>query len=399
MWDEPMTQLHINPVHGVAGDMLLGALVAAGADETRIRDDLGALDLEGWSLTIETTRRAGLVATSALVEVDTECQPVRSWRTIDDLLAESRVDETVCRGARATFARLAEVEARCHGVAVSEVHFHEVGALDAIIDIVGVHSAVCSLSPGLISSGPVGLGHGTVQTDHGTMALPAPATADLLVDAPIVGLDVQRETATPTGAALLSSLVTRWGPLPSGRLRSVGYGAGTWDPSSHANVVSVSLVDNGEPIGQDTVVELESNLDDVTPEQLGQLIEQLIDAGALDAWITPVVMKKGRPAHMLGVLAHPDDVARFVELIAAETGTLGVRQMTRTRHVMPRSTAEVHVEGELVRVKVGPHRAKPEHDDVVSVAAKTGRSIASVTAEALRKLDQGHLPYATGDER
>ncbi|MCH7789314.1 MAG: nickel pincer cofactor biosynthesis protein LarC [Acidobacteria bacterium] len=382
-----MTQLHINPVHGVAGDMLLGALLGAGAEEERVRSDLVSLGLDGWSLEVETTRRAGLAATSAVIDVDAASQPPRSWRTIDDLLAASSLEEGVCSGARSTFERLAKAEAQCHGVAPSEVHFHEVGALDAIVDIVGVHSAVRSLGPSVISSGPVGLGHGTVDTAHGELALPAPATANLLVGAPIRGLDVGHETATPTGAALLATLVKRWGSLPNGRLRVVGYGAGTWDPESHANVVSVSLIDGDEAIGHDTIVELESNLDDVTPEQLGQLIEQLMVAGALDAWVVPIVMKKGRPAHLLGVLSDPDDVAELVELIAVETGTLGIRQATRTRHVLARSTAEVQVDGHVIGVKVGPYRSKPEHDDVVAVAAKTGRSVNSVRAEALRKLD------------
>ncbi|MFQ5557106.1 MAG: nickel pincer cofactor biosynthesis protein LarC [Acidimicrobiales bacterium] len=375
--------LWINPALGVAGDMLLAALLDAGSDEAQVRDTLGLLGLEGWRLTITEERRRSIVCRRARVEaVATEHRP---WSRIDHHLATADLPAGVAAGSRATFRRLAEVESARHGVSLDEVHFHEVGAVDALIDIVGCWAALASLGIDLVASGPVGLGVGTVEAAHGRLPHPAPATTDLLTraEALVRGVDIDLETTTPTGAALLVSMVERWGPMPAGRLVASGLGAGHRDPDTHPNVVGVHVV---EPDGSSVVgsVIIETTVDDVTPEVLGHVVDRALAMGADDAWVVPVVMKKSRPAHQLRVLCAPPIVGDLVDLLARETGTLGLRTHEVTKHTLARRVDRVRVEGFDVAVKVGPHGAKPEHDDLVRVAAGTGCSVRAAAAEVLR---------------
>ncbi|MEZ5377701.1 MAG: nickel pincer cofactor biosynthesis protein LarC [Acidimicrobiales bacterium] len=383
--------LWLDPGFGASGDMLLGTLVGLGAPLDDVVARLERLGVEDWSITESIVSRCGLGATRVEVTAAAH-EHGRPWSEIDRLLAHADLSDGVRTGARRTFRLLGEIEAEAHGVTIDEVHFHEVGAVDAIVDIVGVWIAVDLLGLGSVAVGPVGLGHGTVKGAHGVLPLPAPATAALLAGAPVRPVDVAMETCTPTGAALLATLGT-WGPMPEGRLLRSARGAGGRDTPSHPNVVTGHLLDTDPdrdtgaagtagPASEPAVI-LETNLDDVTPEVLGYLIDRLLEDGAADAWVTPIVMKKSRPAHQLSVLTTPERAAALRDRISVETGTLGVRAIAATKYPLERSTHLISLLGHEVRIKLGPHGAKPEHDDLVAVAQATGQPLRSLTMQAL----------------
>ncbi|MFV0524220.1 MAG: LarC family nickel insertion protein [Acidimicrobiales bacterium] len=381
----------LDPTFGAAGDMLLGALVGLGAPVEGIRADLDRLRIDGWGFDVEPVTRSGLSATRAVVTAPAG-HAHRPWSLIDATLAGAGLPGPVAAGARRTFARLAEVEAGIHRVPVDEVAFHEVGAVDAIVDVVGTWSALVALGVDRVVTGPVGLGHGTVGSAHGRLPVPSPATADLLAGAPVHPLDIGLETVTPTGAALLATMTDRWGPIPAGRLRATARGAGTRDPGGHPNVVTAILLDGADAPGTsagpgavpEPAVELSTNLDDVTPEVVARTVEELLDAGADDAWVVPVVMKKGRPGHLLHALTGERLAPALIDLIARRTGTLGVRSRTLTKHRFPRHTTTVVVRDQVVRVKYGPYGAKPEHEDLVAASIATGEAVRQLALEAGR---------------
>ena len=386
-----------NPAVGVAGDMVIAALLDAGADEGTVREQLTALDLDGWQLHVEPTTRCQLTATSVCVEHD-EGHHHRSWSRIDAMLAAAPLRPRVSEGARRTFRALAVAEAAVHGIEIDEVHFHEVGAIDAIVDIVGAWAALDSLGAEVVASAPIGLGTGVVAMAHGQVPVPAPATLELLIGLPTVPVEQPGETATPTGVALLATMADQWGSLPAGRIAASGRGAGSRDPEAYANVLGAVRVERIEPgafeavefeAGAVEAVVIESNVDDVTPEVLGHLVGRLLEQGADDAWVTPIVMKKGRPAHMVSALCRPGIEAALRRTIAAETGTLGIRRRVVDKFELDRRTEQVCVHDDVVRIKVGPHGAKPEHDDVARIAERVGRPLREVAAEAIRSWTSG----------
>jgi pyridinium-3,5-bisthiocarboxylic acid mononucleotide nickel chelatase len=381
-----VTTLWIDPSFGASGDMLLGALVGLGADVAAVRSGLASLPVTGWTIEASTTTRGGLSADRVTVTTHDHSHH-RRWSEIDAMLAAAEaLPARVRDGARRTFRRLGEIEASAHAVPLDAVHFHEVGAVDAIVDVVGVWLAIDLIGVAVVVSGPVGLGHGTVRGAHGVLPLPAPATAALLAGAPVRSLDVEMETCTPTGAALLATLGT-WGPIPSGVLLAQARGAGGRDPAGHPNVVTAHLVATGVAASDMVVGEvlLETNLDDVTPEVIGHTIDRLLAAGADDAWAVPIVMKKSRPAFELRVLCAVALAPSLRQILSEETGTLGIREVTVAKHVHPRHVDEVEIDGVIVRIKVGPHGAKPEHDDLVAAARATGRPLRALAAEAVAR--------------
>lgn len=396
--DTPDT-LWINPVHGVAGDMLLGALLGLGAPLAEVEQQLASLDVPGWRITATSTTRRGLTATA--VEVDApDHDHHRPWSRIDALLAGAGLPAPVTDGARRTFRALAEAEARVHGVAIDEVHFHEVGAVDAIVDVVGTWSAWHLLGGPRVVTAPVGLGTGTAAMAHGAVPVPAPAVLELLAGHPTVPVEVDRETATPTGVALLVTMADEWGHLPAGVVVATARGAGRWDPPTHPNVVTAVLTraTTAHATGPATVtrgaVMVETNVDDVTAEVLAHVVDRLLGAGADDAWVVPITMKKGRAAHTVRVLCRPEVASAVRDLLTAETGTLGLRQWEVTKHELPRRTEVVRVDGHDVRVKVGPHGAKAEFDDAARVAGATGRTVRDVSADAVGRALRAPAPGA-----
>jgi uncharacterized protein (TIGR00299 family) protein len=373
---------------GIAGDMALGALVDAGADLDGVREVLERLPISGWSVRAEPTSRGGVAATQLVVEV-TDSTVVRTYGHITALLDEAQLPPRVAERAHAIFRALATVEARLHRRNLEQVHFHEVGSLDAIVDIVGVAAALDLLGVDDIASSPVATGMGMIRAAHGLLPNPAPAVVELLTGAPTHGVDVPVELTTPTGAGILAALCTAWGPMPAMTIGAAGFGAGTRDLEALPNLTQV-VIGVSEPsasTGQPVLL-LECNVDDVTGETLAHTVQALLEAGAHDAWLTPIVMKKGRPAHTVSVLVDPALAGPLANVLRRETGTLGVRSTTQTRWPSPRTTDSVEVLGQTVRVKVGDDRVKVEHDDAALAARRTGvplREVVSLAEEAWRR--------------
>lgn len=374
-----------HPVSGIAGDMALGALLDAGADIDDVRRCIEGLGIDGWALGQQRVERSSIVATQALVDAP-EQHHHRRWSTIRDLLEQAELPDRVRLRAHRVFEALAVAEGAVHGIDAEEVHFHEVGALDAIVDIVGVCAALESLGVDVIMSAPVTVGVGTIDAAHGVLPNPAPAVVRLLDGVPTRGVDVDLELTTPTGAAIIAALAEEVGPMPAMTVEATGFGAGSKDLPGRPNVTQVILGSSADSGGSTTeqLIELATNLDDVTGELLAHAIEQLLGDGALDAWATPIVMKKGRPAHTLHVLCRDREAHGLTETLFRLTGTLGVRTQQITRIAQPRSFVTVEVDGHRIDVKVGPSRAKAEFDHVTAAASALGRTPRSVAAEAER---------------
>lgn len=370
--------LWLNPFSGISGDMFLGALLDLGAPLDGVRAAVASTGLTGWRLDATPVTRAGLAATRAEVHVD---DPVTERRARDLLELVGRAGQAAAFATRAVTA-IAEVEAALHGVPVAEVHLHEIGGIDTVVDTVGVGAALHLLGIDEIHCGPVRVGEGTVAAAHGELPLPAPATAALLarIHAPVAPSGTAGETVTPTGAALLLAADARFGPVPPMVLHGSGRGAGGRDPAGRPNVLPALL---GEaPAAVEELVELATNVDDVTGELLGHLVELLLRGGARDAWVAPIVMKKGRPAHTVHVLTDPGRAPELERIMLRETGSLGLRRTRVERVSLPRTTDTVDVDGHPVRVKSGPWGVKPEHDDVAAAAAALDLPLRAVAERA-----------------
>ena len=369
---------------GIAGDMALGALVDAGADLAEVRKLVERLPVTGWSVEARPVLRGGVAATQIVVTGE-HTGVVRTHAHIAGMLEEARLPDRVRDRAQATFAALAEAEGRLHRRPPGQVHFHEVGGLDAIVDIVGTCAALEILGVDRVHASAVATGTGMVRSAHGMLPNPAPAVTELLRGAPTYGRDVVVELTTPTGAALLAANVAGWGPMPAMTITATGFGAGSRElddlPNATQVVLGEAAGDRGAEPGQPVML-LEVNVDDATGETLAHAVAALLDAGAHDAWVTPVVMKKGRPGYTVSVLADPALADQAARVLTAETGSLGLRGRLLERWPASRRPGEVVVEGLPVRVKVSPGRVKAEHDDVARVARRTGLPLREVRARA-----------------
>lgn len=372
----------LDPFAGLAGDMFLAALLDAGADLDAVRAAISSSGLTGWQLTAETVIDHGLSATQVSVQVSDEATERRAAELI--AMTERVRPAPVARMATATVRALAAVEARLHGVAVAEVHLHELGGHDTLVDIIGVCAALYQLDVTELYVRAVPLGQGSVRTRHGVLPVPAPATAALLEGALVTGSELPGETVTPTAAALLASLDVRWEPAPAMTLYRSGYGSGTRRLADRPNVAAVRL--GQRAAATEDLVELASTVDDVPGETLGYVLERLLAAGARDAWITPVTMKKSRPGQVVGVLARPADEPALRELLLRETGSLGIRSHPVRRHAVARELVTVTVQGLPIRIKRGPYGAKAEHDDVAAAARLLDRPLADIARLALQEL-------------
>jgi hypothetical protein len=373
---------------GIAGDMALGSLVDAGADVDEIRALLDRLHLPGWSLEFEDGLRGGIACTRAIVGGDDVV--VRTHGVIAALIEEAALPARVTARAHAVFSKLATVESALHRRPIEQVHFHEVGGHDAIIDVVGTAAALEVLDVDEVCASSVATGMGMVRSAHGRLPNPAPATVRLLQGIPSYGRDVPIELTTPTGAALLAALASSFGPMPDMTVASSGFGGGAGEMEDLPNCTQVVIgrraARRAVGAGQQALL-LETNLDDVTGEQLGLAVSAALEAGALDAWVSPVTMKKGRPGHVLHVLTDITLVEVQRREIQRITGTMGIRATGVQRWPVARELGQVTVDGIAVRMKVVSGRAKPEFDDVALVAAKTGAApheVASRAEEAWR---------------
>ena len=375
---------------GASGDMLLGALAGAGVPMSVLTEAASAVAPEPIRLVHEQVSRSGFAATRVHVDA-AESDSGRTWADIEILLAQAPLADPVRQRAASTFARLAEVEGRVHGVPAPEVHFHEVGALDAIADIVGCCAGFAHLGLSRLVATPVALGGGSVRTLHGTISVPAPAVTALLAGVPTYGGGVAEELCTPTGAALLAATVTHWGALPGLRVSATGTGAGSRDTAGRPNVLRVVLGElttadlaADEPL--DAVV-LAANVDDLDPRVWPGVLAALLAAGASDAWLTPILMKKGRPAHTLSALAPAHAVDAVRRVMFTESSTIGVREHRVAKQALARETRSVRVDGAEVRVKVAlldgqVVNVSPEYDDVAAAAVALGRPVKAVLAAA-----------------
>lgn len=377
---------------GISGDKFLGALVDAGFSLQTLTETLETLGLPPHEVVVEWTTRGGMSAAYVQVE-STHDQPHRTWADIRSMLTLAPLNERVRDGALRAFGALAAAEAKVHGVDVEQVHFHEVGALDSIVDIVGVAAGLVALEIEELVVSPVATGFGTVETSHGTLPVPAPATAELLLGVPSFTGSVEGELTTPTGAVLVATFATSFGPMPVATPIAFGYGAGTRElpiPNVARFTLAERLDDQAEPdlqsapeaepqrVRTEVVGVLETNIDHLTAEHLAYVSERLLEEGALDVWRTPIVMKKGRAGVALSVMVEPERTERFSALVMELTGTLGVRRSLLDRDVAPRFVATVETRFGPMRVKVatlgGERRFRPEHDDVAEVAKREGLS-------------------------
>ncbi len=375
-----MNICYIDAFSGLAGDMLVGALADAGADSTVITHALEGL-ATGAKIDFSRVHRRGVSATKFRVTAG-EPAKHRHLSGILQLIHASAIPPGAKAKAEQIFRRLGEAEASVHGVDIEKVHFHEVGAVDSICDIVGVSLALDLLGVAEMHCSPVNVGSGTVKTEHGVLPVPAPATAKLLQDKPIYSRGPALELTTPTGAAVVSALAANFGAMPAMRVQSIGYGAGDHDFSEHANVVRVMIGQASGASEATTVTIIEANIDDASPQLIAYAMELMLDAGALDAIVIPVQMKKGRPGVLVQVIADTDKREELAAILFRETTTLGIRFYAAERRVQPREWLDVHTPHGIVRVKAGTHGFAPEYEDARKIAEMSGIPLKQILAEA-----------------
>jgi hypothetical protein len=380
--------------------MLCGALVAAGVPLEVLQAGVDRVVPGAVRWTADTVSRGGVRATKVTPAADDREAPERSWATIRTLLERADLPAVVADPAIRIFTRLAEAEARVHGVPVADVTFHEVGGVDAIADVVGVCAALDHLAVTRVTAGVLALGSGRTRTRHGQVPVPVPAVLEMVEGWQVVA-GGDGELATPTGTAVITALAAECTELPSMRVESTGVGAGTTDVPGRPNVVRVAVgraaVSPSEPT---TEVVIETNVDDLDPRLWPGVLERLLAQGAADAWLTPVVMKKGRPAHTLSVLAPAERAQRLRRIVFAETSSIGLRETTVRKHALERMEVEIAVPGGSVRVKVALDagrivHATPEFDDVAALAAQCGRPVRDVLEDAVAAtVSDGLVPGA-----
>jgi hypothetical protein len=377
---------------GISGDMLLGAMVDAGLSLDDLRGDLARLPLTGYEVRAERVTKQGLAGTKVTVEVE-HAHAHRGLADILDLLAAADLPAEVQAGATRIFTRLAEAEAKVHGTSVEQVYFHEVGAVDAIVDVVGACCGLRRLEIEEVYASALPLGGGWVDTAHGRLPVPAPATVELLKGAPTYGGPVEKELVTPTGAAILTTLCLGFGPMPPMTVKATGCGAGSLD-LPHPNLLRLMIGEPVEPLREQRLTVLETNIDDMNPEFYDHLMERLFAAGALEVYLTPIVMKKSRPGTLVSVLTEPAWVEALSEILFRETSTLGLRVMEVARRCLEREWREVETEYGRVRVKLGLLRgeivtAAPEYEDCKRLALARGAPVKAVYEAARAAFLQG----------
>lgn len=438
---------------GISGDMTVGALIDAGADFDAIKEGLKSLGVEGYTVSAEKVLKNGVHATQFLVHEGHDHdhdhdhhhdhshepkftpvhshddqhkhvlspghhhhdhdhghshshshthdhghhhQPHRHLADIEKLITGSSLPQVVKDAANATFLALGEAEASVHGTTIDKVHFHEVGAVDSIVDIVAAQIGFHLLGIERFACSPLHVGSGTVKCDHGIMPVPAPATARLLQGIPTYGGAVDGELVTPTGAAIIRHRVTEFGPAPLMRTLAIGYGSGMKNLADRANVLRILIGESGAEAGRDTIQILEANLDDMSGELLAPLVAALMDGGALDAFLTPVIGKKGRPAHVITVLAAEDKAQALCEVLFAHSTTLGVRTRTEGRFILNRTWKSVSTPWGPVRVKIGSRgesalTTAPEYEDCMAAAAAAKVPVRKVYEAALAAAIKGEF--------
>lgn len=391
------TILYFDCFAGISGDMTIGALLDLGVDQTEFLRQLGSLKVEGYQIDITKKQVNGIASTDFDVIVPESHHkgkhhhPHRKLSDIEKIIDQGDIPDDAKHLSRKIFQRIAQSEARVHNVAVDEIHFHEVGAIDSIVDIVGAAICLHLLKPDRIYSSPLHVGSGTVKCAHGTLPVPAPATADILEGVPVYSTGLIGELVTPTGAGIIKTIADEFIPLPAMTARKTGYGCGK-KRFEIPNTLRVFLGDeiSADDTRTDTLVLLETNIDDLNPEVYSYLVPLLMEAGALDVYLTPIIMKKGRPGNIVSVLCDPGQEAEFEDRLFRETSTLGIRKYTVSRKCLKRESLSVNLPSGTVKVKAAYRNGEllklaPEYEDCRKIAESRGIPIREIYHQALSR--------------
>ena len=387
-----MKLLYLDCFSGISGDMFLGALLDLGIDEKEFIEELKKLPLSGYDIEIKKALKKGIAGTDVYIK-SSEHHPHRGLKEIYDIIDKSALKPEVKKMSKEAFLKLARAEGKIHGKAPEEIHFHEVGAVDSIVDIVGSCILMDMLKPDLVVSSPVNVGSGTVECAHGVLPVPAPATLELLKGVPVYARGEEGELTTPTGALLLSVFVSRFGPMPEGIPEKVGYGLGKKDLKSPNVLRAVLMEVEGEDLEKDRVLVMEANIDDMNPELYDEVMESLFNKGALDVFITPIIMKKSRPAVKLSCIVPFDKKEQIADALLMETTTIGVRYYEVDRYKLERNIEKKETPWGAVRVKVLKKSGKlvritPEFEDVRQISRSFNIPVIKVYNDMLALLNE-----------
>ncbi|MDA3892424.1 MAG: nickel pincer cofactor biosynthesis protein LarC [Salinivirgaceae bacterium] len=390
-----MRILYYDCFAGISGDMNLGALIDLGVDPDYLKSELEKLNIDGFHLKIEKTERRGIYGTLASVIIENQDnEKHRHLRHVHEIVNDSSLSNKVKETSLKIFQLIAEAEAKVHNIEIQKVHFHEVGALDSIADIIGAAICLDYLKVDKVLSSPIQLGGGTVKCAHGVMPVPAPATALIVANIPVKTGLVQHEATTPTGAAILAATVDEFTETINSPITKTGYGIGQRDISEVPNILRVHLIETQaqlDDVRQESAVVLECNLDDMKAEHLEYLMDKLFDNGASDAWFTPIVMKKSRPATMVSVLCNPEKAAEMKTILFENSTTLGIRETQIAKSMLRREEKTVETKYGTVRIKEcflkgESLRYKPEFEDCKTLAIKHNVSISAIEKEVIKSI-------------
>ena len=379
-----MKILYFDCFSGVSGNMILGAMVDAGIDIKALKKELKKLDLHGYSLKVSKVKRKGIKGTKVDVIVDKKKHLHHThYKDIKRLIERSKLPEKIKEDSLSIFKNIAEAEAKIHRTSVDNVHFHEVGAVDSIVDVVGASICINLLNPDIILSSPINTGKGMVKTEHGLLPVPAPATTEMLKGFPSYSSDIEFELATPTGVGIITAMAKASNTIPVMKTNVIGYGAGSKDFSDSPNLLRIMIGEGYSPSEQDSITVIESNIDDMNPQFYDHIMNRIFDAGALDVFLTPIIMKKNRPAVKITLLSDNDNVNKLADILLKETTSFGLRMYKTERVKLDKEIKAIKTEYGNARVKIGKRNGKiiniaPEYEDCKRIAKEKGIPIREV---------------------
>ena len=379
-----MKILYFDCFSGVSGNMILGAMVDAGIDIKALKKELKKLDLHGYSLKVSKVKRKGIKGTKVDVIVDKKKHLHHThYKDIKRLIERSKLPEKIKEDSLSIFKNIAEAEAKIHRTSVDNVHFHEVGAVDSIVDVVGASICISLLNSDTILSSPINTGKGMVKTEHGLLPVPAPATTEMLKGFPSYSSDIEFELATPTGVGIITAMAKASNTIPVMKTNVIGYGAGSKDFSDSPNLLRIMIGEGYSPSEQDSITVIESNIDDMNPQFYDHIMNRIFDAGALDVFLTPIIMKKNRPAVKITLLSENDNVNKLADILLKETTSFGLRMYKTERIKLEKEIKTVKTEYGSTKVKIGKKNGKiiniaPEYEDCKRIANERGISIREV---------------------
>ena len=379
-----MKILYFDCFSGVSGNMILGAMVDAGIDIKALKKELKKLDLHSYSLKVSKVKRKGIKGTKVDVIVDKKKHLHHThYKDIKRLIERSKLPEKIKEDSLSIFKNIAEAEAKIHRTSVDNVHFHEVGAVDSIVDVVGTSICISLLNSDITLSSPINTGKGMVKTEHGLLPVPAPATTEMLKGFPSYSSDIEFELATPTGVGIITAMAKASNTIPVMKTNVIGYGAGSKDFSDSPNLLRIMIGEGYSPSEQDSITVIESNIDDMNPQFYDHIMNRIFDAGALDVFLTPIIMKKNRPAVKITLLSENDNVNKLADILLKETTSFGLRMYKTERIKLEKEIKTVKTEYGSTKVKIGKKNGKiiniaPEYEDCKRIANERGISIREV---------------------